>query len=78
MNILEKDKIASIGIGHSKLFVELESGKIIIVPLNYTKKLSNAKLLDLLDYKIIGNGAGIHFPKIDEDISLAGILKDFG
>jgi len=76
MNTLEKDKIESIGIGHKNIFVELKGGKIIKVPLTYTKKLSNAKLFDLIDYKIIGDGVGIHFPRIDEDISLSGILKE--
>ncbi len=77
MNILDEERIKSIGIGHQSLFIELRNGKIIKVPLQYTKKLANAKILDLIDYKIIGDGIGIHFPAIDEDISLKGIIEDF-
>ena len=77
MNILDEERIKSIGIGHQNLFIELKSGKIIKVPLEYTKKLANAKVLDLVDYKLIGDGIGIHFPVIDEDISLKGIIEDF-
>ena len=76
MNTLEENRIASVGIGRKNLFIELENGKIIKIPRSYTKKLSNAKLLELLDYAIIGDGIGIHFPTIDEDISLQGILQD--
>jgi len=78
MHTLDNEKIASVGIGHKYIFVELSDGKIIKIPLSYTKKLAHAKLIDLIDYKIIGNGRGIHFPKIDEDISLRGILRDLG
>ena len=30
----------------------------------------------LLQYELIGNGTGIHWPAIDEDLSLKGFLKD--
>ena len=33
---------------------------------------------DLQDYGLIANGVGIHFEKIDEDISIDGIIRDFG
>ena len=77
MNTLQENRIESVGIGHKNLFIELENGKILKVPRTYTKKLSNARILDLIDYRIIGGGIGIHFPAIDEDISLQGILQDF-
>jgi len=70
-------KIKSIGIGKDKIFVELKPFKIITIPKNYTKKLQNASIKDLEEYEIIGDGIGIHFPKIDEDIGVDGIVKDF-
>jgi len=70
-------KIKSIGIGKEKLFIELTPHKIITIPKNYTKKLQNAKIQDLEEFEIIGDGVGVHFPKIDEDIGVEGIVNDF-
>ena len=70
-------KIKSVGIGKDKLFIELTPYKIITIPKNYTKKLQTASIKDLEEFEIIGDGVGIHFPKIDEDIGVEGIVKDF-
>ncbi len=70
-------KIKSVGIGKDKLFIELTPYKIITIPKDYTKKLQNASMKDLEEFEIIGDGVGIHFPKIDEDIGVEGIVKDF-
>ena len=48
------------------------------VPYRYTKRLSNANKEELQEYRLIANGIGIHFDKIDEDISVEGIIRDFG
>jgi hypothetical protein len=58
-----------------KIYVELNSGDILTLPYSYTKKLENASENDLKDYRLIGGGIGIHFLKIDEDISLSGIIN---
>ena len=70
-------KIKSIGIGKDKLFIELSPFKIITIPKNYTKKLKEASIKDLEEYEIIGDGIGIHFSKINEDIGVEGIIRDF-
>lgn len=70
--------ISSVGFGDKKIFVELNSGRVISIPYSYTKKLQDANQDDLKNYRLIANGVGIHFETIDEDISLDGIIKDFG
>ena len=70
--------IKSVGFGDEKMYIELNSKKVLTVPYTYTKRLKDANPNDLHDYKLIGNGIGIHFEKIDEDISIAGIIRDFG
>src|SRR4051812_35890755 len=40
------------------------------------KKLHNAAKDDLLNYELIGDGTGLHWPVLDEDLSLKGFLKD--
>jgi len=78
MNTLNhKYLIKSVGIGKDKIFVELIPEKIVTIPLNYTEKLKKANIKQLENFRIIGNGVGIHFEDIDEDISVDGIVKDF-
>ncbi|WP_458701244.1 DUF2442 domain-containing protein [Sulfurospirillum sp. 1307] len=58
-----------------KIYVYLQSGDILTIPYTYTKKIQNAQKEDLLNYRLIGGGIGVHFEKIDEDISLSGIIS---
>ncbi len=70
--------IHSVGFGNEKMYIELSTHRVLAVPYTYTKRLELANKKDLEDYRLIANGVGIHFEKIDEDISLAGIIRDFG
>lgn len=57
-----------------KIYVYLQSGDILTLPYSYTKKIQNATKEELLNYRLIGSGIGVHFEQIDEDISLSGII----
>lgn len=79
MSILRNDTIiTSIGFAEDKMFIELSTSRVLTVPYTYTKKLQNASLEDIKDYRLIANGVGVHFEKIDEDLSVEGIIRDFG
>ncbi|MDY0321516.1 MAG: DUF2442 domain-containing protein [Arcobacteraceae bacterium] len=58
-----------------KIYIYLKSSDILTIPYNYTKKIQNAKKEQLTNYRIIGDGIGVHFEDIDEDISLNGIIS---
>ena len=70
--------IQSLGFGEEKMYIELTSSRILAVPYSYTERLKKASRVELEDYRLIANGIGIHFNTIDEDISLEGIIRDFG
>ena len=70
--------IKSVGFGAEKMYIELTSKKVLTVPYTYTSRLKDAKPQDLQNFRLIGNGIGIHFETIDEDISVEGIIRDFG
>ncbi|SMP86031.1 HicB_like antitoxin of toxin-antitoxin system [Epsilonproteobacteria bacterium SCGC AD-308-P11] len=70
--------VKSIGFGDDKMYIELNTSRVLAVPYTYTDKLKNAKIEDLKDYRLIANGLGIHFNAIDEDLSIEGIIRDFG
>ncbi len=79
MSTLEnKILIKSVGFGLDRLFIELSTSRVLVVPYTYTKRLAQATKEELKEYRLIGGGRGIHFPLIDEDISIEGIIRDFG
>ncbi|MBI5586173.1 MAG: DUF2442 domain-containing protein [Deltaproteobacteria bacterium] len=56
------------------LQVDLSDGRTISVPLAWFPRLQQATSLERNNWKLIGKGQGIHWPDIDEDISVEGLL----
>lgn len=54
--------------------VVLDDGRSISVPLTWFPRLLNATQDELKNYELIGEGEGIHWPDLDEDISVEGII----
>ena len=57
-----------------RLHVCLLDGREISVPLSWFPRLRNATNDQRQQWELIGNGVGIHWESIDEDISVAGLL----
>ena len=53
----------------------LSDGRAISVPYVYSARLAAATPDQRADYQLIGRGRGIHWPQIDEDLSIAGLLR---
>jgi len=58
----------------SLLIVELADGRSISAPLVWFPRLSKASKEQLGNWQLLGNGEGVHWPGIDEDLSVAGLL----
>ena len=56
------------------LSVHLLDGRIISVPVCWFPALSRAKKSQRENWQILGDGEGIHWPDIDEDPSVSGLL----
>jgi len=56
------------------LIVELTDGRVISVPLIWFPRLFDASPEERAEYELLGDGIGIHWPRIDEDLSVAGLL----
>ena len=54
--------------------VHLEDGRTILVPLEWFPRLRDASSAQLAHYRLVGQGIGIHWPDLDEDISVRGLL----
>ena len=60
---------------NNKLFVALADGREIAVPLSWFPSLEKATEIERNNWRFIGQGRGIHWEDIDEDISISGLLK---
>ena len=54
--------------------VNLSDGRIISIPLAWYSRLAAAKPKQLKRYEISPSGYGIHWPDLDEDLSVYGFL----
>lgn len=57
------------------LTVELEDGRSVPVPLLWYPRLAHASQEERERWRFIGRGEGIHWPDLDEDISIANLLS---
>ena len=56
------------------LTVELADGRSISVPLSWYPRLVHATQRERDHWRLIGDGEGIHWPDLDEDLSVEGLL----
>ncbi len=54
--------------------VHLEDGRSLSVPLEWFPLLRDATPEQRARWELIGPGIGIHWPELDEDVSVAGLL----
>ncbi|OIO75799.1 MAG: hypothetical protein AUJ85_02030 [Elusimicrobia bacterium CG1_02_37_114] len=54
--------------------VKLSDGRILSLPLVWYPKLATASKRQLENFKISPAGYGIHWPELDEDLSVHGFL----
>ncbi len=54
--------------------VELADGRSIAAPLAWYPRLAHATAEERKSWRLLGGGRGIHWPAVDEDISVANLL----
>lgn len=57
-----------------ELIVSLVDGRTISVPLIWFPRLAHASMEQLNHWEILGNGEGINWPELDEELSVKGLL----
>jgi hypothetical protein len=73
---LETDPLATdVRVSDTMLQVILDDGRELSVPIEWYPLLRDATPAQRQDWRFIGRGEGIHWPQIDEDISVLGLLK---
>ncbi len=79
MNISAKvgdERVADVRFEAERLIVDLADGRTIAVPLAWYPRLLGATPAQRSNWTRAGGGLGIHWPDVDEDLSVAGLLRE--
>jgi hypothetical protein len=68
-------RISGIEVTDNEIVAMLVDGRRVSVPLAWSWRLLEATPQQRQHFEIMGNGTGVHWPDIDEDISIAGMLR---
>ena len=71
---LSQARAQRIVVTRDALVVELVDGRTLTVPLAWYPRLLHGTPTERAHWWLIGNGLGVHWPDLDEDISVEGLL----
>lgn len=64
----------NVGVTEDSIVVELADGRTLIVPLAWYPRLLHGTPGERNNWRPIGNGEGVHWPELDEDIEVDGLV----
>ncbi len=67
-------KVVNVIINDDTLSVDLEDGRTVSVPIGWYPRLVYGTPAERANFQISGAGYGIHWPDLDEDIGVEGLL----
>ena len=67
-------RIQDVRVTEDEIIAHLADGRVISVPLAWSWRLSEATRRQRANFRLIGSGQGVHWPDVDEDISVEGML----
>jgi hypothetical protein len=70
-----ESRIGRVEVTEERITAHLVDGRVISVPLAWSWRLSEATPAQRANWELIGDGHGVHWPDIDEDISAEGMLS---
>lgn len=76
---LDSEPLAtSVSFSEEAFRVSLDDGRELLIPLTWFPRLLHGTPEQRQHWELIGLGQGIHWPDLDEDISVAGLLAGRG
>ncbi|HKK07919.1 MAG TPA: DUF2442 domain-containing protein, partial [Gemmatimonadota bacterium] len=69
------ERIVDVEISSDALRVELADGRSLSAPLAWYPRLAGATAAERERWELAGGGYGIHWPDVDEDLSVRGLLE---
>src|SRR5215210_4707069 len=70
-----ENRIQRVEVTDETITAHLLDGRVISVPLAWSWRLSEATPKQRANWQLIGDGHGVHWPDVDEDISAEGMLN---
>lgn len=67
-------RITGIRVTDESITADLADGRTVSVPLAWSWRLMEATAEQRANWRLIGSGQGVHWPDLDEDISVRGML----
>ena len=64
----------TVAVSGDALTVDLSDGRTISAPLAWYPRLTHATPAERANWRLIGAGEGIHWPDLDEDVSIEGLI----
>ena len=68
-------RAVQVSVTDEELTVDLADGRRVSVPLAWFPRLLHADPRQRENWQLLGEGHGIHWPELDEDISVEGLLR---
>jgi hypothetical protein len=72
---IETARAKNVRVTNRALIVELHDGRTVSVPVQWYPRLAHGSLRERQQWELVGPGIGIHWPALDEDISVEGLLQ---
>jgi hypothetical protein len=67
-------RVKAVSVSDELITFDLVDGRVISVPLTWSWRLTEATPAQRLNFEIIGDGVGVRWPDVDEDLSVEGML----
>lgn len=67
-------RIMDVTVTDDTLAVDLADGRSILVPIGWYPRLAHGSPAERCNFRLVGAGHGIHWPDLDEDIGVEGLL----
>jgi hypothetical protein len=71
---IEEPRAQKVAVNDEALILDLVDGRTLIVPLAWFPRLWHGSQEERLHFEISGGGAYIHWPELDEDLTVSGLL----
>lgn len=67
-------RVKEVSVTEELITFSLVDGRVVSVPLAWSWRLSEATPAQRNNFEVIGDGYGVHWPDVDEDLSVEGML----
>jgi uncharacterized protein DUF2442 len=74
-NSCDEARAKNVIVTPDRLTLELADGRMVSAPISWYPRLNKGTASERANWRLIGRGIGVHWPDLDEDISVENLLK---